>query len=106
MKIVHRIIKQSVYIHTQGIRYSGVGVRFGSMEEVKEKTKKSYFFTVFAIVNELLITENCRIRPAYWLMQVHDEMRPSSHRGCYARELFITSGNGYTRSARSAGPPS
>jgi len=52
------------------------------MEEVKENKKVLYHFVVFAIVHELLIIKNRHISPAYWLMQVRDEMRPPSHRDC------------------------
>jgi len=48
------------------------------MEEVKENKKVLYHFAVFAIVNKLLIVKYRRISPAYWLMQVRDEMRPPS----------------------------
>jgi len=44
------------------------------MKEVKENKKVLYHFAIFAIVNELLI-KNCRISPAYCLMQARDEMR-------------------------------
>jgi len=42
------------------------------MEEIKENKKVLYHFTVFAIVNEILIIKNRRISPAYWLMQARD----------------------------------
>jgi len=78
----------------------------GSMEEVKENKKVLYHFVNFAIVNKLLIIKNRRISPAYWLMQARDEMRPPCQQSCLARgELFITSGNGYARTARNAGLP-
>jgi len=48
---------------------------------VKEN-KKVLHFANFAIVNELLISKNRRISPAYWLMQARDEMRPPCQRGC------------------------
>jgi len=48
-----------------GCPLNGVGIRGGSMEEVKENKKVSYHFAVFAIVNELLIIKNCHISPAY-----------------------------------------
>jgi len=75
------------------------------MDEVKENKKVLYYFANFAIVKELLIIKNRRIIPAYWLMHARDEMRPLCQRGCWARgELFITSGNGYARATRNAGP--
>jgi len=48
------------------------------MNKGKKNKKVLYHFTVFTIVNELLIIKNCRISPAYWLMQACDEMRLSS----------------------------
>jgi len=54
----------------------------GSMKEVKKNKKVLYHFANFAIVNELLITKYRRISPAYCLIQVRDEMRPPSQRGC------------------------
>jgi len=54
----------------------------GSIEEVKRNKKVLYHFANFAIVNELLITKNRRISPAYCLMQTRDEIRPFSQRGC------------------------
>jgi len=46
---------------------------------VKENKKILYHFANFAIVNELF-SKNRRIRPAYWLMQARDEMRPPCQR--------------------------
>jgi len=68
------------------------------MEEVKENKKVFilvYHFTVFAIVNELLIIKNRRISPVYWLMQARDEMRLLSIE--IARGELFTSSNGYTQ---------
>jgi len=42
---------------------------------VKENKKVLYHFANFAITNELLISKNCRISSAYWLMQARDKMR-------------------------------
>jgi len=56
-------------------RVSVNGAEVGSMEEVKENKKVLYHFVIFTIVNKLLIIKNCRINPAYCLMQVCDEMR-------------------------------
>jgi len=52
------------------------------LEEVKENKKVLYHFVNFAIVNELLIIKNCRISPAYWLMQTRDEMQSPCQRDC------------------------
>jgi len=41
----------------------------GSMEEIKGNKKILYYFANFAIVNELLITKNRRISPAYCLIE-------------------------------------
>jgi len=41
-----------------------MGVRVGSMEEIKETQKILYHFVVFAIINELLITKN-RLKKSY-----------------------------------------
>jgi len=77
----------------------------GAWKKSRRTNKVLYYFAIFVIVNELLIIKNRRISPTYCLMQARDEMRPSSHRDCYMREeLFITSGNGYARAARNAGP--
>jgi len=74
--------------------------------ELEENKQALYHFINFAIVNELLIIKYRRISPAYWLMKAHDEMRSLCQRSCLARgELFITSGNVFTRAARNAGPP-
>jgi len=54
----------------------------GSMEEIKENKKVLYHFANFAIVNELLITKNRHISPAYCLMQARDAMRLPSQRDC------------------------
>jgi len=85
-----------------GCPLNGTEARIGSMKEVKENKKVLYHFAVFAIVNELLIIKYCRINPTYWLMQARDEMQLPTRLG---GELFITSGNGYTRAARNIGPP-
>jgi len=55
-----------IHIHVySGCPLNGVGIKIGSMEEVKENKKVLYYFAVFAIVNELLIIKNRRISPAY-----------------------------------------
>jgi len=66
------------YICLYRLFINGVGARVGSMEEVKKNKKVLYYFAIFTIVNELLITENHRMSPAYWKMQVRDEMQPPS----------------------------
>jgi len=52
------------------------------VERTKLSQKVLYYFTIFAIVNELLIIKHCCINPSYRLMQARDKMRPPSDRSC------------------------
>jgi len=61
------------------------------MEEIKGDKKVLYHFTVFAILNKLLIIKNHRISLAYWLTTASARPDAATHQSCWARvELFIT----------------
>jgi hypothetical protein len=47
-----------------------------------------YYFALFAIVNELLIYKDSRIRATFRQIQAHGEMRPLSDQGT-RKLLFI-----------------
>jgi len=47
------------------------------VEYTKLSREVMYHFTIFAIVNELLIIKNRRINPAYCQLQARGEMRPA-----------------------------
>lgn len=78
-------------IYVQDVRNSCDNTHV-QVERTKLTRKVLHYFAIFAIINELLIPTNCRIRPAYRQMQTRGDIRPSDRHYSVCKELLFTNG--------------
>jgi len=81
-KYIRQYIHVYIYLYVYNYAYKECFWIFVTMlvgRKNKLNQKVLYHFVIFAIINEILITKDCRISTAYRRMQTHGEMRPPSY---------------------------